>query len=157
MLCRDTSDISSPDHPHAGGTAAPNILRNFTERTVHTPSPHLDSNGLGRRWVDKLAQLDVEVSQDTADSNDAGRVRKAVSPRHRKPTPLQTARWRAVRKAKRKGLSIRGIARELGIHRDTVKKYMNAESHLCRGGARSRQYRSLIAWQFTGMTFSLST
>ena len=33
----------------------PNILRNFTERTVPTPSPHLDSNGLGRRWVDKLA------------------------------------------------------------------------------------------------------
>ena len=116
----------------------PNILRNFTERTVPTPSPHLDSNGLGRRWVDKLAQLDVEVSQDTADGNGAGRVRKAVSPRWGKPTPLQTARWKAVRKAKRKGLSIRGIARELGIHRDTVKKYMNAESPpLSRGRGKS--------------------
>ena len=61
----------------------PNILRNFTERTVHTPAPHLDSNGLGRRWADKLAQLDVEVSQDTADSNGAGRVRIAGgSPHH---------------------------------------------------------------------------
>ena len=49
-------------------------------------------------------------------------------PRSRKPTPLQTARWKAVQKAKRKGLSIRGIARELSIHRDTVRKYMNAES-----------------------------
>ena len=117
----------------------PNILRNFTERTTHTPSPHLDSNGLGRRWVDKLAQLDGELSQDTADGNGAGRVRKAVSPRRRKPTPLQTARWKAVRKAKRKGLSIRGIARELGIHRDTVKRYMNAESPpLSRGRAKSR-------------------
>ena len=64
----------------------PNILRNFTERTVHTPSPHIDSNGPGRRWADKLAQLDVEVSQDTADSNGAGRVRKAVSPRQIIPT-----------------------------------------------------------------------
>ena len=116
----------------------PNILRDFTERTVPTPSPHIDSNGLGRRWADKLAQLDGEVSQDTADSNGAGRVRKAVSPRWRKPTPLQTARWKAVRKAKRKGLSIRGIARELGIHRDTVKKYMDAESPpLSRGRAKS--------------------
>ena len=116
----------------------PNILRYFTERTVHTPTPHIESNGLGRRWVDKLAQLDVEVSHATAHSNGAGRVRKAVSPRWRKPTPLQTARWRAVRKAKRKGLSIRGIARELGIHRDTVKKYMNAESPpLSRGRAKS--------------------
>ena len=41
---------------------------------------------------------------------------------------LTMARWKAARKAKRKGLSIRGIARELGIHRDTVKKYMDAES-----------------------------
>ena len=90
----------------------PNILRNFTERTTHTPSHHLDSNGPGRRWVDKLAQLDVHVPRDTADGNGAGRVRNAVTPRQRKPTPLQTARWRAVRKAKRKGLSIRGIARE---------------------------------------------
>ena len=116
----------------------PNILRNFTERTVHTPTPHLDSNGLGRRWVDKLAQLDGEVSQDTADGNGAGRVRKAVTHLRRKPTPLQAARWKAVRKAKRKGLSIRGIARELGIHRDTVKKYMNAENPpLSRGRAKS--------------------
>ena len=28
----------------------------------------------------------------------------------------------------RKGLSIRGIARELSIHRDTVRKYIDAES-----------------------------
>ena len=116
----------------------PNILRNFTERTVHTPAPHLDSNGLGRRWADKLAQLDVHVPRDTADGNGAGRVRNAVTPRQRKPTPLQTARWRAVRKAQRKGLSIRGIARELGIHRDNVKKYMNAESpRMARARAKS--------------------
>ena len=57
-----------------------------------------------------------------------GRVRKTVGPRRRKPTPLQTARWKAVQKAKRKGLSMREIARGLGIHRDTVKKYMSAES-----------------------------
>ena len=125
--------IPTQEAPHR-----PNVLRDFTERTVPTPSPHIDSNGLGRRWVDKLAQLDVDVPRDTADSNGAGRVRKAVSPRWRKPTPLQTARWKAVRKAKRKGLSIRRIARELGIHRDTVKKYMNAESPpLSRGRAKS--------------------
>ena len=59
----------------------PNILRNFTERTTHTPSHHLDSNGPGRRWVDKLAQLDVHVPRDTADGNGAGRVRNAVVPR----------------------------------------------------------------------------
>ena len=33
-----------------------------------------------------------------------------------------------MQKAKRRGLSIRGVAREVGIHRDTAKKYMDAES-----------------------------
>ena len=33
-----------------------------------------------------------------------------------------------MQQAKLKGLSIRGIARELGIHRDTVRKYINAET-----------------------------
>ena len=32
----------------------PNILRDFTERTTHTPSHHLDSNGPGRRWQTSL-------------------------------------------------------------------------------------------------------
>ena len=41
---------------------------------------------------------------------------------------LQTARWNAVQKAKRRELLIRGLARELGIHRDTAKKYMEAVS-----------------------------
>ena len=75
--------------------------------------------------------LEVDKLRDDADRNGAARVRKTVTPRSRKPTPLQTARWKAVQKAKRKGLSIRGIARELGIHRDTVRtvrKYMHAAS-----------------------------
>ena len=106
----------------------PSVLRGFVGRTVHTPIPHLPSNGLGGKWVARLATLDAEVSHDAADRNGGGRVRKAATQIRRKPTPLQTARWKAVHKAKRKGLFIRGIARELGIHRDTVKKYMNAES-----------------------------
>ena len=56
----------------------------------------------------------------------------------RKPTPLQTARWKAVQKAKRNGLSIRGIARELRIHRETVRKYMNAESPPMSSRSRAR-------------------
>ena len=76
----------------------------------------------------KLAQLDVKVAHDTADSNGKESVRKATTTRRRKPTTLQTARWKAVQKTRRKGLSIRGIARELGIDRATVRKYIDAES-----------------------------
>ena len=56
------------------------------------------------------------------------RVRKKAAPTPRKPTPKQIARWEAVHEAKRRGLSNRGITRETGIHRNTVKKYLKADS-----------------------------
>ena len=110
----------------------PSILRSFDTRTVHTAGPSRHTNGVIRRSEDEVASMDTILEadrlRDDADRNGAARVRKTVTPRSRKPTPLQTARWKAVQKAKRKGLSIRGIARELGIHRETVRKYMHAES-----------------------------
>ena len=46
----------------------------------------------------------------------------------RTPTATQQARWEAVHQAKSQGLSLRAIARELGMCRDTVGKYIKAES-----------------------------
>ena len=45
----------------------------------------------------------------------------------RTPTPTQIARWKAIQQARLKGLSLRAIAGELGIARDTVRKYAHAE------------------------------
>jgi transposase len=45
----------------------------------------------------------------------------------RRPTPRQRARWEAVQECKRRGLSSRAIARELGISRNTVKKHLLAD------------------------------
>ena len=110
----------------------PSILRSFDTRTVHTAVPSRYTNGVIRRSEDEVesmgTMLEADRLRDDADRNGAARVRRTATPRSRKPTPLQTARWKAVQKAKRKGLSIRGIARELSIHRDTVRKYMHAES-----------------------------
>ena len=109
----------------------PSILRSFDTRTVHTTVPSRYTNGVIRRSEDEVALMgtlpEAEKLRDDADRNGAAKVHETVTTRSRKPTPLQTARWKAVQKAKRKGLSIRGIARELGIHRETVRKYMNAE------------------------------
>ena len=120
-------DIPSQESP-----PRPSVLRGFAGRTTHTLVIQQPTNGLSRKWAARLATLDTnhdaEQPIDASRRNGTGRVRKTVSRRRRKPTPLQTARWKAVQKAKRKGLSIRGIARELGIHRNTVRKYMNAES-----------------------------
>ena len=110
----------------------PGILRSFNGSSSHGTPPRPDLNGLSRRWEAALAALDAQMdagdADDTAIDNGAVRVRKAPAMQRRKPTPLQTARWNAVQKAKRRGLSIRGVARELGIHRDTAKKYMEALS-----------------------------
>ena len=110
----------------------PGILRNFGTRTVHTTVPGRYTNGVSTMPEDDVesigTMLEADRLRDDADRNGAARVRKPVTPQPRKPTPLQTARWKAVQKAKRKGLSIRGIAREVGIHRQTVRKYMHAES-----------------------------
>ena len=47
---------------------------------------------------------------------------------HRTPTQAQRARWEAVQKAKRQGLSLRAIACKLGMSRVTTTKYALAES-----------------------------
>ena len=54
-------------------------------------------------------------------------VSKASNPWERTPTATQVARWKAIQRAQLKGLSLRAIARELGISRVTVRKYAYAE------------------------------
>ena len=67
-----------------------------------------------------------EAAVNTVAENDV--VCKATSTWGRTPTPTQLARWKAIRRARLKGLSLWAIARELGIARDTVRKYAYAEN-----------------------------
>ena len=111
---REGSDIPSQEAP-----PRPSVLRGLQQGEQHThPSSVEPTNGLGTKWVARLQTLNANHDTEQPISTfrlqrDLRRVRKAVVPRRRKPTPLHTTRWRAVQKAKRKGLSIRGIAREL--------------------------------------------
>ena len=72
-----------------------------------------------------------------------------VSPRTppRKPTFLQRGRWKAIQKARREGTSLRAIERELGIHRATTKKYMDADGPPGRrpGAARTASATDTVA------------
>ena len=112
--------------------ARPSVLRSFNGSSSHRPPTYGGRNDLDRRWKAALAALDTRMdianADDTAVDNGTARVRKPPAMQRNKPTPLQTARWNAVQKAKRRGLSIRGVARELGIHRATAKKYMEVVS-----------------------------
>ena len=109
---------------------SPVFLRNGHGRSAPVPVPPSGTHGLGERWTAALEQLDsrVENERDPGDitgSAAAAGKPKAASPR--KPTFLERERWKWIQKARRKGMSLRAIERELGIHRATVRKYLDAE------------------------------
>ena len=109
---------------------SPVFLRNGHGRSGPVPVPPSGAHGLGERWTAALEQLDSRVENErdpgaiTGSAAAAGKP-KAASPR--KPTFLERERWKAIQKARRKGMSLRAIERELGIHRATVRKYLDAE------------------------------
>ncbi len=117
---------------------SPVFLRNGYESSPTPLASPAGSDRLNRRWVAALKPLDSRAADEehqagltagaTADSTPA-----TVPPR--KPTFLQRERWKAIQKARRKGMSLRAIQRELGIHRSTIKKYMDADGP---PGRRSR-------------------
>ena len=70
------------------------------------------------------------------------RPRKSKAQQHRIPSPRQRTLRENVQQAKVRGLSLRATARELGIHRNTVRKYALAESpplRKIRSAARTLQ------------------
>ena len=95
---------------------------------------------LNEAQQERLAALESSESSDViADDNEANdedvatrrRGGKTKPVRHqlrRTPTETQQARWEAVQQAKEQGLSLRAIARRLGMDRNTAGKYALAET-----------------------------
>ena len=78
--------------------------------------------------TEALRQIPDESQECQLDAMEGAPEKMTIPIPAGRPTFLQRERWKAVQEAKRKGLSIRGMARELGIHRDTVRRYIDAES-----------------------------
>ena len=86
---------------------------------------------LNEAHLERLAALESSESFDDDEANDEdvatrvrGGKRKPVRHKlHRTPTETQQARWEAVQQAKKQGLSLRAIARKLGMDRNTAGKY----------------------------------
>ena len=51
--------------------------------------------------------------------------------------------WEAIQEAKSRGLSLRAIARELGISRSTVTKYVKASTPPAYGGGSLKEENAL--------------
>ena len=95
--------------------------------TIPTHDPELASKPLVTTLDLTGANPDQEDARAAAiDDPDVAGLRVVASPR--RPTFLQQERWKAVQKAKLQGMSIRRMARELGIHTDTVRRYIDAET-----------------------------
>ena len=81
----------------------------------------------GGRTAGNRAVIYARVSGQSQDTGGEDLNLRAYS-LHRTPTPAQQARWEAVRQAKGQGLSLRSIARKLGMTRVAARKYAIAES-----------------------------
>ena len=116
----------------------PVSLRNGHPPSSNPPVASLGVNHWDERWTAYLMPLisSQEPEADevgVTDGEPAAVLPLTVAPRQ--PTFLQKERWKAVQKAKRKGMSLRAIERELGIHRSTVRSYLEA------GGPPGRKQR----------------
>ena len=115
---------------------SPVFIQNGPGRSAPVPVPPSGANGLGECWTETFEPLDSRAEDDKdqraiTDSTAAGNKPKAASPR--RPTFLQKKRWKAIQKARGRGVSLRALERELGTHRATIKKYQDA------GGTPTRQ------------------
>ena len=110
--------------------SSPVFLRNGHGRSAPVPIPTSGDHGLGERWIETLKPPHSR-SEDGNDPSmmidDVATASKPAATSARKVTLLLKERWKAIRKARRKGISLRAIERELGTHRSTIKKYLEVE------------------------------
>ena len=117
---------------------SPAFLRNDKGDTA---TPLLSPAGAyysDQRWAATLKVLDSRAGDEEHQVGFTGGTHANSTPATtspRKPTYLQKERLKAIQKARRKGMSLRAIKRELGIHRTTTRKYMDVDGP---PGRRSR-------------------
>ncbi len=103
---------------------------------LHEVAEGTVNSHLNEAQRERLAALESSESSDLDEANDEDtttRVRggKTKPVRHRlrrTPTATQRARWEAVQRAREQGLSLRAIARKLGMAKSTAKKYAVASA-----------------------------
>ena len=82
---------------------------------------NLSQHGLTRLQLQRLAALEAPVDQPMNDENGP----TSYTPPPKQATPRKQALWKAVHHARLQGVSLRGIAKQLGISRNTVRKYVD--------------------------------
>ncbi len=109
---------------------SPVFFRNGHGRSVSVAVPASGAHGLGEHLIATLEPPHSRAKDENDPSmviDDVATASRPAAISARKPTFLQKERWKAIQKAMRKGMSLRAIERELGIHRSIINKYLDAE------------------------------
>ena len=109
---------------------SPGSLRNGIKPSSGDASQSPDPEGLREPRETAPNPLTMVAAANGHGSvlDDEAVVSMTLSTSPMRSTFLQQARWDAVQKAKLEGMSIRKMARELGLHGDTVRRYIDVES-----------------------------
>ena len=109
---------------------SPGSLRNGIKPSSGDASQFPDPKGLSEPRETAPDPLTMVAAANGHGSviDDEDVVSMTVTASPRRSTFLQQARWDAVQKAKLEGMSLRKMARELGLHRDTVRRYIDTET-----------------------------
>ena len=132
VVCYQNQIVPTQEAPPRPGVLRTlKATRGLGSVTVENLAAGMDTNGIGGHEREGLGAMTAIGRGLAAGRLTTDRESEAVHPKAqppRPPTPRQRARWKAVQRAKRRGLSLRAIARELGISRITVRKYVEASS-----------------------------
>ena len=114
--------------PNGEAPQRPGALRAASGSLASTPEfgqilDRLVKHRLTRPQLQKPASLETSRDYD----RDTGLTLETapIQPGEPVPTPRQLTLWKAVQHAKLQGVSLRGIAKQLGISRNTVRKYVD--------------------------------
>ena len=127
--------------PHQGAPPRPEALRTSNGALAPTPEMaqvvrNLARHGLSRLQLQSLAVLEAAVPQRPEEAEPC----RTDTPPPREATPRKQALWKAVHHARLQGVSLRGIARDLGISRNTVRKYLDLPAPPVNWTARGAAY-----------------
>ena len=116
--------------PSKSAPPRPGVLRASHGALAPTPElrgivKRLGNHRLSQSQLRRLANLEPDPIADDDELVVRGDSEPPL-PAYRELTPRQLALWKAVRHARVQGLPMREIARQLGISRNTVRKYARA-------------------------------